>query len=113
MIQIYHNPRCSKSRAGLQLLQEKGLEIEIIDYIKNPISSDELKQVISKLGIKPIELVRTRETIWKENYASKEMSDEEILQSMIKHPRLIERPIVVNNQKAVVGRPTELIETIL
>lgn len=113
MVKIYHNPRCSKSREGVQWLQEKGLEIEIIDYMKNPISLDELKQIIKKLDIRPIELVRTKETIWKENFASKEMTDEEILQSMVDNPKLIERPIVVNQQKAVVARPTELIETVL
>lgn len=113
MIQIYHNPQCSKSREGLQILEESGVAFQTILYLKEGISLEELNSIISKLNIKPIELVRKNEAIWKENFSSKTMTDQEILQAMVDNPRLIERPIVVNNQKAVVGRPPEQIKEII
>lgn len=113
MIQIYHNPKCSKSREGLKLVQESGKEFEIRDYIKEGISVEELKSVLSKLRLQPIDIVRTKETLWKENYKDKTLNDDEILSILVENPKLIERPIVVNNQKAVVGRPPELINEIL
>lgn len=113
MIKIYHNPRCSKSRQGVKYLEDKGLEFEVIQYLKDEFTADELKEVIQKLNIKPIELVRTKETIWKENYKDLELSDDQIIQAMVENPRLIERPIVVNKDKAVVARPTEDIEKVL
>lgn len=113
MIKIYHNPRCSKSRQGVKYLEDKGLEFEVIQYLKDEFTADELKEVIQKLNIKPIELVRTRETIWKENFKDLELSDDQIIQAMVENPRLIERPIVVNKDKAVVARPTEDIEKVL
>ncbi|MDG4951261.1 arsenate reductase (glutaredoxin) [Weeksellaceae bacterium KMM 9724] len=113
MIKIYHNPRCSKSRQGVKYLEDKGLEFEVIQYLKDEFTADELKEVIQKLNIKPIELVRTKEAIWKENYKDLELSDDQIIQAMVENPRLIERPIVVNKDKAVVARPTEDIEKVL
>ena len=113
MIKIYHNPRCSKSRQGVKYLEDKGLEFEVIQYLKDEFTADELKEVIQKLNIKPIELVRTKETIWKENYKDLELSDDQIIQAMVENPRLIERPIVVNKDKAVVARPTEDIDQVL
>lgn len=113
MIKIYHNPRCSKSRQGVKYLEDKGLEFEVIQYLKDEFTADELKEVIQKLNIKPIELVRTKETIWKENFKDLELSDDQIIQAMVENPRLIERPIVVNKDKAVVARPTEDIEKVL
>lgn len=113
MIKIYHNPRCSKSRQGVNYLEDKGLEFEVIQYLKDEFTADELKEVIQKLNIKPIELVRTKETIWKENFKDLELSDDQIIQAMVENPRLIERPIVVNKDKAVVARPTEDIEKVL
>src|SRR5690625_247592 len=104
MLKLYHNPRCSKSREAKQLLDEKGLKYETIEYIKNPISIAELQEIVRKLSIEPIELVRQKEAIWKENYKGKDLSDDEILEAMIEHPRLMERPIVVHNEKAIVGR---------
>lgn len=112
MIKVYHNPQCSKSRESLKYLDEHNKEYEVINYMKNPISVSELKLVIEKLGIKPIELVRQKETIWKENYKGKELSDEEIVTAMIENPRLIERPIIVTATKAVIARPTEKIDLI-
>lgn len=113
MVKIYHNPRCSKSREANQILQEKGLEYEVIEYIKNPISKDELKELIQKLGIEPLDLVRQKEEIWRENYSGKELSADEIINAMIEYPRLMERPIVVNGNKAVIGRPPSLVIDIL
>lgn len=112
-MKIYHNPRCGKSREGLAILQESKLPFEIINYIETPLSKDELTKIIKLLGIPPIDLVRKNEDIWKENYKGKNLSDSEIINAMVKNPKLIERPIVINNKKAVIGRPPELIKSIL
>lgn len=112
-MKIYHNPRCGKSREGLAILQESTLSFEIINYLENPLSTAELTEILRLLGISPIDLVRKNETIWKENYKSKNLSDSEIINAMVKNPKLIERPIVINNHKAVIGRPPELIKSIL
>lgn len=113
MIKIYHNPRCSKSRAGVQFLKEKNVEFEIVEYLKNQLDYHALKEIIEILEIQPIDLVRTNENIWKENYKNLSLSDDEIIQAMVENPRLIERPIVVRNNQAVIGRPTENINKIL
>jgi len=113
MISIYHNPRCSKSRQGLALLEQSGKEFEIVNYLEDKLSFDKLENIISKLGIKPIELIRKNEAIWKSDYKSKILSDREIIDAMVTNPKLIERPIVVNKTKAVVGRPTETILSII
>jgi len=113
MIKIYHNPRCSKSRQGLEILENSGKEFEIIKYLENIPTYSELSSIIDKLQIKPIDLVRKNETIWKENYKGKELSDAEIIEAMTIHPKLIERPIVTNNMDAIIGRPPELIKNIL
>jgi arsenate reductase len=113
MIKIYHNPRCSKSRQGLQLLEDANQEFEIIKYLDTPLSKTQLLEIIKLLDIKPEELVRKNEAIWKENYKTKTLTDNQIIDALVAHPKLIERPIVVNNNKAVIGRPTELIKTIL
>jgi len=113
MIKIYHNPRCSKSRLGLALLEESGKEFEIIKYLEDELSSKTLASIISKLGIKPIDLVRKNEAIWKSDYKGKTLTDHELIEAMVKHPKLIERPIVVNRDKAVIGRPTEAILEII
>ena len=113
MITIYHNPRCSKSRQGLQLLEESGKEFEVVKYLEITPTEKELADIIYLLGIKPIELVRKNEAIWKENYKGKELSDQEIIKAMIQSPKLIERPIVINGNKAVIGRPIENISAII
>lgn len=113
MIKIYHNPRCSKSRQGLQILEKSGQPFEVRQYLKEIPSVKELTSVIDTLKIKPIDLVRKNETIWKENYKGKSMNDKEIIIAMIENPKLIERPIVVNNGKAVIGRPPEKIQQII
>lgn len=113
MIQIYHNSRCGKSRECLAFLEDSGKEYEIIKYLEDVPSFDKLKTIIKKLGIKPIELVRQKEKIWIENFKHKKMSDDEIIQTMISNPILIERPIVINGDKAIIARPLEKAETIL
>lgn len=113
MIKIYHNPRCRKSREGLQILEESGKDFEIVKYLENTPTKEELSDIIELLGIKPIDLVRKNESIWKENYKNKQLSDNEIIKIIIKNPKLIERPIVVNKNKAIVGRPPENIKKII
>lgn len=113
MITIYHNNRCSKSRLGLQLLEKSDKKFEVIKYLENVPSQKELKNIIKLLNIKPIDLVRKNEAIWKENFKNKELSDAEIIKAMVDNPKLIERPIVVNGNKAVLGRPTEEILKII
>jgi arsenate reductase len=113
MIKIYHNPRCRKSREGLQLLKESKQEFKIIEYLKEAPSFDELKSIINLLGITPLELIRKNESIWKKNYKGKELTNDEVIRAMTEHPKLIERPIVINKEKAVIGRPPENIEYIL
>ena len=113
MIKIYHNPRCRKSREGLQILQESGQEFEIIDYLKKGVSFDELKSIIDLLAITPIELIRKNEAIWKDHYKGKILNDTAVISSMIEHPKLIERPIVINKERAIIGRPPENIKQVL
>ncbi|UOB17351.1 arsenate reductase (glutaredoxin) [Abyssalbus ytuae] len=113
MIKIYHNPRCRKSREGLEIVEKSGKEFEIVYYLENTPSSSELKKIIELLNIKPEELVRKNEIIWKENYKGKNLSDREIIEALVNNPKLIERPIVINHNKAIIGRPPELIKTIL
>jgi arsenate reductase len=109
MITIYHNNRCRKSRSALEILEKSNKKFEIINYLENVPNKIELKTLLNQLGIAPIDLIRKNETIWKENYRGKTLSSSEIIDAMVKHPKLIERPIVVNNDKAVIGRPPELI----
>ena len=113
MITIYHNPKCSKSRCGLELLKDSGKEYQIVDYLKKGISKDELKNLLAKLQMSPIELVRTKENIWKELFKGKTLTDDEVIEAMIQYPQLIERPIVIVGDKAVIGRPTERIKEII
>jgi arsenate reductase len=113
MIKIYHNNRCSKSHCGLEILENSKKPFEVIKYLDEPLSPDELKNIIKLLNIKPIDLVRKNEVIWKENYIGKDLTDKEIIDAMVKNPKLIERPIIINGDKAVIGRPPELIKSIL
>lgn len=106
-MKIYHNPRCSKSRQTLALIQEKGVEPEVVLYLEKIPTVDEMKDLLTKLGISPMQLIRKGEKDWKENYKGKELSDEQLIEAMIAHPKLIERPIVVKDNKAVLGRPPE------
>lgn len=113
MIKIYHNPRCKKSREGLAVLEKSGKDFEIVKYLDDTFTENELAEIIKLLKINPFELVRKNEKIWKENYKNKQLSDAEIINAMVQNPKLIERPIVVNNNKAVIGRPSENILEII
>jgi len=111
---IYHNPRCSKSRQTLQLLQEHGIEPEVREYLKEVPSADELKQVLTALGIAPRELLRVKEAEYKEaGLDNPDLSDEAIIEAMTRYPKLIERPIVINGDRARIGRPPEAVLEIL
>ena len=112
-MQIYHNPRCSKSRGALALIEEGGITPEVIRYLDTPPTRDELVSLLAKLGMKPSELVRTGEDVYKAEYAGKPMSEDDWLDAMIRHPVLIERPIVVAGDRAVVGRPPERVLELL
>ena len=113
MITIYHNNRCRKSREGLEILENSGKPFEVKKYLEEVPTKKELQLVISKLGIKPIELVRKNEAIWKEKFKDRTLPDTQIIDALIEYPKLIERPIVVNGDKAIIGRPPESILNIL
>jgi arsenate reductase len=113
-IRIFHNPRCSKSRATLALLQEKGHEPEIRLYLENPPSADELKSILDLLGRRPRELMRKGEAEYREqNLANPELANDQLVAAMVASPKLIERPIVLANGKAAIGRPPESVLEIL
>ncbi len=105
MIQIYHNSRCGKSRECLAFIEDSGQEYEVVKYLDTIPTFDELAIIIAKLNIKPIELVRRNEKIWLENFKNIILTDDEIIKAMISNPILIERPIVINGNKAVIARP--------
>jgi len=113
MLKIYHNARCSKSREGLEILKNSGKDFEIKEYLKEPLNENELGNLIKKLKITPIQLVRKNEKIWKEEYKDRDLSDREIITAMVKNPKLIERPVVETDKDAVIGRPPSDIEKLL
>lgn len=114
MVTIYHNPRCSKSRQTLQLLQENDISAEIVEYLKTPLSYDQLSEVINKLGITARDLLRTSEQDYKDmNLNNKDLSDDDLINAMVKAPKLMQRPIVVKADKAAIGRPPENVLSIL
>jgi arsenate reductase len=107
MLKIYHNPRCKKSRAGLQFVKDRTNDFEIVEYLKNPISESELKELLMKLNKKPLEMVRTQEAIYKSDFKGKNFTEDEWVKIMTENPKLIKRPIVVKDNKAVWGDPAE------
>jgi arsenate reductase len=114
MIQIYHNPRCGKSRNCLAQVTEKESEVAIVKYLETPPTEQEIKAILQKLNFKPIQLVRTKESIWVDNYKNKSLSDAAIIQAMVAHPILIERPILVKGDQAIIGRiPEEVAQFLL
>ncbi|MCT4623584.1 MAG: arsenate reductase (glutaredoxin) [Schleiferiaceae bacterium] len=113
MLKIYHNNRCRKSREALAMLEEKGLEHEVIDYMNNPLTEDQLENLLDKLEMSPEDLVRVKEADWKENFKGKELDDAEVILAMIEYPKLMERPIIETDEKAVLARPAEKMEEIL
>ncbi|MDP2155317.1 MAG: arsenate reductase (glutaredoxin) [Sulfuricella sp.] len=112
-LRIYHNPRCSKSRSACALIAENGIAAEVVEYLQTPSSKEELRALLKKLGMKPAEIVRQGEAVFKEHYAGRTLSDEEWLDAMVAYPILIERPIVVCGDKAVVARPPEKVLELL
>ncbi|MBT4868326.1 MAG: arsenate reductase (glutaredoxin) [Planctomycetaceae bacterium] len=113
-MKIYHNPRCSKSRQTLQRIADAGARPEVIEYLKTPPTAEELDGVLKTLGLEPRELMRTKETVYKElGLAGQELSRAEAIQVMIENPILIERPIVVDGSKAIIGRPPENVDELL
>ena len=113
MLKIYHNNRCKKSRAGLQYLQEKGLEPEIIEYLKTPLTEKEFEVILMKLNKVPFEMIRTQEAIYKSDFKGKNFNDDEWIKIIIENPKLLKRPIIETKHKAVWGDPVENIDDVL
>jgi arsenate reductase len=112
-ITLWHNPRCSKSRASFALLEEKNIEAEVIKYLDTPPTENELKALLVMLGMQPRELMRTKEDIYKELNLKDEDDNATLIQAMVNHPKLIERPIIIKDDKAVIGRPIENVVELL
>ena len=110
---IVHNPRCRKSREALEILKNKGIEPLVIEYLKAPLSKRQLTSIVEKLGIPAIELLRTEENLFRERYKSLKLNDKSAIDLMIKHPELIQRPVVIKGDKAVIGRPPEKVLELL
>ena len=111
-MKIYHNPRCRKSREGVQYLTDKGVKFEIIEYLKDNLSKETIQILLNKLNITALELIRKNEKIWKENYKDKSLSEKELIEVLQKEPKLIERPIIESKNLAVIGRPKENIDSL-
>lgn len=112
MLTIYHNPRCSKSRQTLTLIEENNQEVTIVEYLKTPLTQNDIEGLLSALDVSPIEMMRTKEAEFKEQ-ALKGAPDETLIAAMVNTPKLIERPIVVKGDKAVIGRPPENVLTLI
>lgn len=108
-IQILYNPRCSKCREALGFLEGESCEIEIVEYLKDTLTKKELKNILSKLGLKAFDIVRQKETLFIKKFAGKKFTNEEWIQVLLENPILIERPIVIDGYKAIIGRPPELV----
>ena len=115
MVTIYHNPRCQKSREALKMLEEKGVAHKVRLYMKDEesMSMDEFEQVLEALDMDAEDLVRVKETLWKEEFKDLELDEDEIILAMIENPKLMERPIIMNGGKAIIARPAEKMEEVL
>ena len=113
MFTIYHNPKCAKSRAGVEFLKSKGVEYKVIEYLKDPLTRDHLKELLMKLGKSAKDIIRTQEDVFKENFRGKNFTDEEWITILLENPKLIQRPIVVKGYKAVLAKPVDEIEKLL
>ena len=112
-MKIYHNPRCSKSRQTLNIIKESGQDVDIIEYLKTPPTAEELEDVLQKLNL-PIEyLIRTGDEIYKTEYKGKDLTDAEWIDALVEHPNMLERPIVVKDDQAILGRPPENVKKLL
>ena len=112
-VTIYHNPRCRKSRESLSFLEEKSCKIKVVEYLNDLLSIDELSALLNDLNIRPIELVRKNESIWKEQFKDRNLSDTAIIEAMAQNPKLIERPIIKSKKGAVVARPLERVQEVI
>lgn len=112
-MKIYHNPRCSKSRQALEILRDNEVEPEVIEYLKEVPTKSELEEIIQLLGVSPEAIIRKGEPDYKDNFKGKNLSDQDWIQAMLDYPKLIERPIIIEGNKAVVGRPPEKVLTLL
>ena len=106
-MKIYHNPRCSKSRQTLQLIKDSGTDVEIVEYLKEIPSTEELEMILMKLNLKPKDIIRKGEAVYKEKFKNSNFNDDEWIKIMLEYPKLIERPIVIRGNRAVLGRPPE------
>jgi arsenate reductase (glutaredoxin) len=112
-MKIYHNPRCSKSRNALSILLENNSDIQVIEYLKSSPTESELRDLLKKLAMKPEDIVRKGEAIYKEKYKGKQMSDDEWIAALLENPLLMERPIIVKGDKAIIARPPERVKELL
>ena len=113
-VKIYHNPRWGKSRNSVRILEEKKIEYEVVEYLKNPLTKDELKKIINILKLRPKDITRTSESDFIENNLSEILNnDDKMLNAIIQYPKILERPIIINNDKGVIGRPPEKILEII
>jgi arsenate reductase len=112
-LKIYHNPRCPKSRAGLRYLKDKNVDVQVIEYMKHTITEKELSDVLMRLNMKPQDIIRKQEEIFKHNFKGKNFTDREWIMILLEHPGLIKRPIIVRNYKAVIGDPLSNIDELL
>jgi len=113
MIKIYHNPRCRKSREALKYLEDKGASFEVIQYLQNPLTGQELSNLINKLNIRPIDLIRKEEALWKTQFKDKNLDNKALINLMIKEPRLMQRPIIEFQDMAVIARPIIALENLI
>ncbi|MFN3639655.1 MAG: arsenate reductase (glutaredoxin) [Flavobacterium sp.] len=113
MITILHNPRCGKSRTGLQMIENLQEEITVRNYLKDPLNKPEIEKLLQQLDLTPNQIIRTHEKIWKDKYKNKDLTNEELIEILVEHPILIERPIVIKGDKAVIGRPPENITRLI
>ncbi|AWA29212.1 arsenate reductase (glutaredoxin) [Flavobacterium magnum] len=113
MIQVYHNPKCSKSRECLAVLDASGHDCEIVKYLEETPDESEIKTLVEKLGIKPIDLIRTKEPLWKEKFQGRKLTSAQIIKAIVKNPILLERPIVIHGDKAIIGRPVDRVFDII
>ncbi len=112
-LRIYHNARCSKSRTACALVAEAGLEAEVVNYLETPPSAEELRALLGKLGLRAVDLLRRSEAVFIEHYGGRELSEAEAFEALRAHPILMERPIVVRGERAVVARPPERVKELL
>lgn len=113
MLKIYHNPRCRKSRSGLEYLKSKTNDFEVVDYLKNGLTETQLKEIILKTNLKPTDLIRKQEEVYKKELKGKNFTDDEWIKIICENPKLLHRPVIIAKHKAVVGDPVENISTVI